>query len=174
MFRTPCGHPVRALGTYQGPTGESVRRLKYQDETIWAAYLGSAMQHLLPSEWLGAVLVPVPLHPERLAERGFNQAALLARMLGRRSKLAVAHDWVARTRNTHAQARLGKSARAENLKQGFHCRDLGSQPRVIIVDDVVTTGHTIDACAQVLAHSGADVLGALSCAVARELAQTQR
>src|SRR5690606_2747643 len=68
LFRTPQDYPVRALGTYHGPTGDYVRRLKYQDETIWAAYLGAGLKYLLPTEWLEAVIVPVPLHPERLAE----------------------------------------------------------------------------------------------------------
>ncbi len=168
VFVTPGGYRVRALGRYQGPTGEPIRRLKYEDETAWAAYLGIALKHVVPDEWHQAVLIPVPLHPERLAERGFNQAALLARALAREVPLQVEHGWVSRIRHTRAQARLGKSARSENLKDGFHCTAKNHRPQVILVDDVVTTGSTVDACAEALTLAGARVLGVLACAVATD------
>ncbi len=169
IFLTPGGYRVQALGAYQGSIGEPIRRLKYQDETAWAAYLGIALQHVLPREWHHAVLIPVPLHPERLAERGFNQAALLARALARVTPLKVDHDWVSRIRHTRAQARLGKSARSGNLKEGFHCSPKSHRPEVILLDDVVTTGNTVDACAEALTFAGSRVIGVLACAVAQEL-----
>jgi ComF family protein len=167
-FRTPHGHLVHALGLYDGPAGDFIRRLKYQDETIWASYLGSALARVFPSQWSDCTLVPVPLHPERLAERGYNQSALIARAIARRSGNPVAYDWIARNRHTQAQATLGKVERAENLRQGFSCHHLHEAQAIVVIDDVVTTGSTLDACIDALVNSGAEVRGALACALARE------
>lgn len=101
-------------------------------------------------------LVPVPLHPARRRERGFNQAHLLAQELSRRSGIPLL-DGLRRIRHTASQTGFDRAARMENLRGAFqmrqHCdvRNL----HLLLIDDVLTTGSTVDECARVLAHAGA-------------------
>jgi ComF family protein len=143
-----------------------ITRLKYGDETIFAGHLGRALAEIIPADWLDAQIVPVPLHPRRLAERGYNQAALLAVAMGRQACLKVSTGQLSRVRQTQAQARLDRRQRAQNLRDAFCVSGL-SRSRIILVDDVVTTGHTVDACARVLLAADNDVVGVLCCALAR-------
>ena len=114
-----------------------------------------------------AVLVPVPIHPQRLRERGYNQAALLAAGLSRASGLPTA-DLLVRRRATTRQHRLDRAARLRNLRDAFAVRpDARAPPVVILVDDILTTSATLEACAAVLSSAGAaHVFGF---AVAREV-----
>jgi ComF family protein len=156
---------VIAVALYESPWGERVRALKYEQETHWARPLGHALGALVPTNWLEAAVVPVPLHPERLAERGYNQAALLARAVARRAGLVVDFDVLTRVKQTQAQAHLDKAARARNAAEAFVARP--SRPgrtRFILLDDVMTTGVTLDACAAALRERGHEVLGALAVA----------
>lgn len=166
-FESPQGHPVVALGLYEQAPGAWVRRLKYQEESVWAAALGHALAQVLPADWSDATLIPVPLHPDRLVERGFNQSALIARSLAHSSSLSLDCSLLHRSRKTSAQARLAKAARRENLQDAFACTAKAASLRAILLDDVVTTGHTLDACALALKAEGHQVLGGLTCAVAQ-------
>jgi ComF family protein len=114
-----------------------------------------------------AALVPVPVHRERLRVRGYNQAALIARELGRVARQPLA-DVLERTRPTTKQHRLDRAARLANLRGAFAVRAGASVPaRVIVVDDIITTRATLEACASVLVEAGArEVFGF---AVAREI-----
>jgi ComF family protein len=114
-----------------------------------------------------AVLVPVPIHPQRLRERGYNQAALLATGLARIACLPTA-DPLLRLRATTRQHRLDRAARLRNLRDAFAVKpDARAPPVVILVDDILTTSATLEACAAVLRDAGAaHVFGF---AVAREV-----
>lgn len=105
----------------------------------------------------GALLVPVPLHPVRLRSRGFNQALLLARPLGRALGLPVAPRALRRIRRTQAQPGLGAAERRVNLAGAFVvCHPATVSGRhVVLVDDVLTTGATANACAGALRAAGA-------------------
>jgi len=105
----------------------------------------------------GDVFVPIPLHPKRLRERGYNQSALLARELGRITGLAVDEGSLARQRNTRSQARTQNVAeRRENVSGAFFCQDHNLKGRsVILVDDVATSGATLNAGAAALKEAGA-------------------
>lgn len=102
-----------------------------------------------------AVLVPVPLAPKRLAERGFNQSALLATAVGRALKMPVWHDRLRRVRETPPQSGLDGAARRRNLRGAFACDQSVRGKQVILVDDVMTTGTTISEAADVLLAAGA-------------------
>lgn len=106
---------------------------------------------------LGAELVvPVPLHPARLRQRGFNPAALLARSLARAHDVSVAPCALERVRDTPSQTGLGRRARARNVAGAFRVRREARIPaRVWLVDDVVTTGATLREAARALRHAGA-------------------
>jgi ComF family protein len=100
-----------------------------------------------------AVLVPVPIHPQRLRERGYNQAALLAAGLARIAGLPIA-DVLLRRRATTRQHRLDRAARLRNLRDAFAVRpDARAPPVVILVDDILTTSATLEACAAVLCEA---------------------
>jgi ComF family protein len=144
-----------------GPARDAIHRYKYSRalwlepffESIW---IPAARADLASSTWSG--IVPVPLHPTRLREREFNQAERLARLLGKALQLPVARDLVQRTIPTDSQTRLSREERAVNVRRAFapatSTRIPGS--RWIVVDDVLTTGATTDAVADVLKSAGAE------------------
>ena len=114
------------------------------------------------------LLTPVPLHPRRLAERGFNQSELLARDLGERLGIPVA-GCLERRRETKAQAGLKAASRWSNVREAFRCADevVLDGRRVGVVDDVCTTGATLEECARALRAAGCSAVWGI--AVARDL-----
>src|SRR5262249_14450678 len=112
------------------------------------------------------LLIPVPLHPRRERERGFNQSLLLARRLGRAWGLPVRVDILARTVATPPQTDLGAEERRANVRRAFALRrpELVAGRHVILVDDIVTTGSTAGACAARLREGGAATVGVVSVA----------
>jgi ComF family protein len=159
--------PLIAGGAYAGSLAAAIRRFKYGRSPQHSGPLSSWLAPRLASE-LGPGLcwVPVPLHPERLAERGYNQAALLAAGLARRLSGSALPRLVFRTRDTARQARLSRAERQRNVHDAFALR--GRAPaRVVLVDDVVTTGATALGCARALDRAGVEVAAVVALAQAR-------
>ncbi len=159
------GVPIHALGSYQGPLAAAIRRLKYTPCPALARPLGAALAGVLPRAVLepGSVIVPVPLHPRRLAERGFNQSALVARALAERMGLRSQPRLLSRVRETAQQAELDRRARATNVSDAFTLS--ARAPRsAILIDDVVTTGATVSACVRVLVAQGTRVIAIIALA----------
>lgn len=106
-------------------------------------------------------LVPVPLHPSRRRERGYNQAEAIAEALGRFSGTPVRPRALIRRKATATQTRLGREQRLGNLEGAFACPDAGSARglRLLLVDDVFTTGATVSACARALRQAGCGAVG---------------
>jgi ComF family protein len=156
---------------FTGVTRRALHALKYDGERRLAPLLGAAVAR----RWsragaAGDALVPVPASPDRVRDRGYDQAALIAAEAGRRLGIAVIPA-LERARATTAQFDLDRAARATNLVDAFRMRDasLAGAMRdrwVVLVDDVVTTGATLAACAQTLLDAGAAAVSAV--AVARE------
>ena len=148
---------------------EAIHRLKYSNSQDLAAPLGEMMASYWQDVHLPAdVIVPVPLHARRLRERGYNQAALLARELGKGVGLPVLESALIRARHTSPQVDLNAEEREENVRGAFRCPDdqLAGK-RVLLVDDVYTTGATLEACSLALKRGGVHTVWALTLARAR-------
>lgn len=148
-----------SLGPYEGALRALVLELKYRSRRRVAERLAELLAVESGSAGLlepGVVLVPVPLHPRRLRERGYNQAALLAAALGRRLGLGCEPLALVRRRETPPQAGLSAAARRRNVAGVFAVRRPARVAgRVVaLVDDVVTTGATARACAAALRAAG--------------------
>ncbi len=148
--------PVVAFALFGGPVAEALRRLKYGDRPDLARPLGHLLRRAAREARLRAnLVVPVPLHPARLAERGYNQAALLASAVARELGAPLAARALERTRDTPQQARLDRARRLENVAGAFVGRARLHGQNVVLVDDVATTGATLDACGAALRAAGA-------------------
>jgi len=112
------------------------------------------------------LLVPVPLHWTRLFQRRYNQAALLAHAVRGAGGPELAADWLVRRRRTPSQGHLGPTARERNVRGAFAMRAGRSVAgrRVVLIDDVMTTGATLEECARVLRRAGASSVGVLTLA----------
>jgi ComF family protein len=153
---------------FTGVTRRALHALKYDGERRLAPPAGAAVaRRWAKAGRAGDVLVPVPASPDRVRDRGYDQAALIATEAGRRLRLPVARALV-RTRSTTAQFDLDRSARATNLGGAFSVADgrLVAGRWCVLVDDVVTTGATLAACASAVLDAGAAAVSAI--AVARE------
>ena len=141
---------------YGGPIAEAVRRLKYGRRTELAPVLG-AMLAARAIELSGEVdaVVPVPLHRARLRRRGFNQAALLARPVARMLAVPLVTSALVRLRDTPPQAGLDAAGRLRNVRGAFVAISAPAA-RVLLVDDVRTTGATLAECAEALSIAGAE------------------
>lgn len=154
---------LRSAGPYDGWLREAVHRMKYQGESARAAHLASLMVDLARSYEPAEAIVSVPIHWNRVKERGFNQSDLIAAEI---SKLTGVLVWrgLSRIRDTRHQVELTNEERATNVLGAFALRqEMQMRPAsVILVDDVFTTGATMGECARVLRESGVGQVHGLS------------
>jgi ComF family protein len=156
----PSWSAARAVWRYDGTARAPILRLKYGDRTDLAG-LFSAHLHRLVNDMptVDTLLVPIPLHRWRLFQRTFNQAGLLAQALAKRTGLPVSQTALHRIRRTRPQQGLTRSQRHLNMRAAFHvpavARPLVQGKTIILVDDVLTTGATVEAAAKVLLRAGA-------------------
>ena len=151
---------ARAIGFYEGVLQEVVHRFKYNGKTLLAGILGALMlNHNLDSMDIKRYdfLVPVPLHRKRLKERGFNQALSLARYVGKRCGVPVDYLSLKRVRWEEPQINLNKNERTRNVKGAFSLNNKNrfQHRNILLIDDVYTSGATVNECAKVLTKGGA-------------------
>lgn len=146
---------VAAPFHYAAPLDHYVRALKYHKARNLGRALGLALAARLPSAPGIDALVPVPLHPSRLRRRGYNQATEIARAVGRELKLPVVLAGVQRTRAGPAQSGRTAAERRTSIAASFAARGLPRGATLAIVDDVITTGATVNALAAALLDVGA-------------------
>jgi len=162
----PAFAGARSLHLYEGPVREAVHALKYNHLSALARPMGEMMAVYLEAEALPVdMVVPVPLFGRRQRLRGYNQSALLAREVARIGRgLPLAERGLARRRDTPPQARsVDAEARRRNVVGAFGGeRRLVEGRRVLLIDDVMTTGATLDACGRALRQAGAASVWALT------------
>ena len=145
---------------YAGPAGGLVRRLKYTGVGVLAERMSLELARAAKLLRIGdnVLITCVPMHPRRLRKRGVNHAELLARGVAREMQLQFG-DVLMRTRNAPQQARLSEAERRRNLKDGFAVRPEWNArvqgAKILLIDDVFTTGSTAQHCAEALRRAGA-------------------
>ena len=144
---------VAALA-YRFPADVLVQALKFRGELALAPFLGNLLSKCIPGNNVDYV-IPVPLSSERLRERGYNQALEIARHVARATGTRLAAELCERRRDTAAQAELPLAERAKNVRGAFHCARLVAGARIAMLDDVMTTGATLDEIAATLKRAGA-------------------
>lgn len=143
---------------YEYPLDRLIQRFKFHGDMrcgrVLAGLLLKSLQRAALTSRVEA-LVPVPLFRKRLVERGFNQSLELAKDLGKGLGLPVLNNYLLRTRDTRAQSELGALQRSGNVRGAFEVRNRANPPsRIALVDDVMTTGSTVNECALVLKKAG--------------------
>jgi competence protein ComFC len=149
---------TRALGFYSEPWLPLIHALKYQGKKSLAKIFGRGLTGLVNSDPIlkqADALVPVPLHPARKRERGFNQAELLGLEISSQLGIPVLNA-LKRKKNTKSQITLDAKERIENMQGAFIIKDnqMIINKRIILIDDVITSGATISSAAQVLQNAG--------------------
>ncbi len=162
---------VNVLWHFAGPVRDLIHSIKYGGLWSVAEEAGGILgQHLerAPDRWLPDLIIPVPLHPARLRERGYNQSGCIAGGVSRISGVPVYEDAAVRTRNTATQTSLDRIRRRDNVAGAFRIRrpEIIRDARVLIVDDVVTTGATVGALALALRHAGSRACAVAGLAIA--------
>lgn len=163
----PCGRCLRqppyfdastSAFDYSFPLNQVIGQLKYGDKRYWARALAQAALPAFEQACAhisAPVLVPVPMHKSKQRKRGFNQAELLARSLARYADVAFSNKLCKRIKASPPQTGLNRKNRRSNVKNGFAVSSKLPQQPLIIIDDVVTTGSTVDELARTLKQAGA-------------------
>ena len=148
---------IRSPFVFSGVIRQAVHELKYRNLRALAIPMAGLLHdYILDNPVPGEVLVPVPLHRKRLRERGYNQSALVAKQLGKLTGMPVIDDCLIRQHHTPPQARTTNiDERRQNVVDAFSCSNGKLQgKKVILIDDVTTSGTTLNACAETLKKSG--------------------
>lgn len=165
---------IRAPYLFEGPVREAVYSLKYRGVRAAAPELGRLLARYLDTHPFGSrttgprahLIVPTPMHPKRMKDRGYNQAELLAKSLSKESGIPLDTSPLARVRHSGPQVGESREQRRANVDDSFRCDPDMTGRAIIVVDDVATTGSTLSACASALKDAGASEVWGL--ALARE------
>jgi len=151
---------------HEGIIRARIHQLKFGAQLQWTPLLTELLQIAYAGWELPApdLMVPVPLHPKRLRQRGFNQSGLLAGQFARKIKVPVWFDIMIRKNQTQPQTRLKREERLKNVKGAFEISgaDRVRGRRVLLIDDVFTTGTTLSECARTLKRGGASEVHAIT------------
>ena len=161
----------RAVLCYDEVSSKSIYGFKYNSRQEYAKFYGRIMTEKLKRKikaWNPDLIVPVPVHKSKLKTRGYNQAALIARELSKSLKIPCRDDLVIRKSNTKVQKELNAKEREINLKKAFIVRENSVKLKsVLIVDDIYTTGSTIDSVARCLKEKGVENVYFVTLAIGR-------
>lgn len=162
-----------SLWIYDEKVRKSIANYKFHHRREYSKYYIQEILHYYRQEIIRIapeVLIPVPLHKSKLKERGFNQAYLLARGIGKSVGIPVVENYLLRCHKTKAQKRLNDRERAKNIDGAFNVNPIyntAPYSKVMLVDDIYTTGSTIDACAKVLLQTGVKEVDFISLSIGK-------
>lgn len=147
---------IAVVSNYQWPFEQWIPQVKFHNHINSAKIMGQMLNdHLKHTQWLNIDLIcPMPIHTKRLRERGYNQADLICQFIDY-SKHSTLYSGLTRVKYTRAQTELNKKERQMNMKHAFACTSTVKGKNVLLVDDVITTGHTANSAAQALLDAGA-------------------
>ena len=168
LKQAPPFETAHALFFYRPPIPELILALKFRHSLANAKLLGELLTEKIKTEWyqnkpLPSTIIPVPLHPKRLQERGFNQALEIARPIAHALKIPINHQ-TKRIKATEAQATLSISEREKNIRNAFSTTENFSGQHIAVIDDVMTTGYTMKELSNTLKRQGADIIDVWCCA----------
>lgn len=150
----------KSLWLHKSPVNQSIYQFKYHNQREFSKYYARALTDAYASDvkrWKPDVLIPIPLHARRRRKRGYNQAELLAKELSKYLKIPVDSKTVRRVRYTNPQKKMDHSKRKSNLKRAFSVKPFPIRVKtVLLIDDIYTTGNTIDAVAVELKKKGVE------------------
>ncbi len=150
----------KSLWLHKSPVNQSIYQFKYHNQREFSKYYAKALADAYASDvkrWKPDVLIPIPLHARRRRKRGYNQAELLAKELSKYLKIPVDSKTVRRVRYTNPQKKMDHSKRKSNLKRAFSVKPFPARVKtVLLIDDIYTTGNTIDAVAMELKKKGVE------------------
>lgn len=158
---------IRSAALFSGPMRKALHALKYRGETSLAEYLTKISLSMWPlSEWNIQSIIPIPMGQKRKRMRGYNQAQLIAQSISEMTKIPMETDCLFRTKETRSQVGLSLEDRKENLRDAFLAQSVQGK-RIVLVDDVCTSGATMEGGAKALRDSGAEAVFGI--AVARAI-----
>lgn len=145
-----------SLYPYASPIDRLISDMKYHNTLYLTNFFAQQLCDKVSDRLLPKMLIPIPLHPSRLRQRGYNQSWEIARLLAQKLSIPISHDGLKRIRNTLPQASLPFSQRKQNLTKAFAQGNIVLPDHVALIDDVVTTGHTANMAGKVLQKAGVD------------------
>lgn len=160
---------THAMFYYQPPITHFIIGLKFQSKLIYAQTLGEFLTEKIEQDWykskpLPDLIIPIPLHPKRLLERGFNQAIEIARPIAKKLHIPIEKQGIKRIKYTMPQSNLSASARRKNIANAFKISRNYSNLTIAVLDDVVTTGQTMIEFCKMLKNAGAKEIHVWCCA----------
>jgi ComF family protein len=155
---------IQSAAVFSGPMRRSIHALKYYSDRSLAHYLVDiSFSHFSSHSWEADLILPVPLGSQREAQRGYNQSFLLAEALSLKTCIPLDAKCISRRRETRSQVGLSLEERKQNVENAFSASSVKSK-KVLLVDDVCTTGATLQSCASSLVSAGAESVAALTLA----------
>lgn len=159
----------RALWLHKSPVSNSIYQFKYHNQRVFGKYYALELYRQFSNiiyEWKPDRIIPIPLHSKRKRKRGFNQSAIIAKELGRLCNLPVEEKILKRIRYTNPQKELDHRTRKKNLRNAFVVTGkINGIRRVLLIDDIYTTGYTVNEAADVLKKAGVEKVFFLSVSI---------
>jgi len=147
-----------SLFRYQDPIKRLIADFKYHDTLHLSSLFSHLMTQQLAHRVLPQCLIPIPLHPKRLRQRGYNQSSELAKDLSKQLNISYSNQYLNRIIDTAPQASLPFKQRKKNIQHAFSLMNSNIPSHIALIDDVLTTGHTANAAAKILKQGGAEII----------------
>ena len=161
----PAVDYTHSLFYYESPIDHLIAKMKHGGDLSCAAILSDLLLESVQSvSHMPEILIPVPLHNRRLVERGFNQSLEISRRVSKRLQVPIDTQCVRRVKSTQAQQTLNLTQRKQNIKGCFEVLNTNNYKHVVLIDDVITTGSTVNELARTLKKSGVEKVGVWSIA----------